>query len=105
MEQSFLKWTKKDIEFKTDSNRIKYDHVKDSIRHYKTDDKKEGRENKRFCRYCYYIRSVCGFSAITASYCGICKEKIINSSSDTNRVCGICAETYGLCAHCGGKID
>jgi hypothetical protein len=105
MEEKFIEWTIRDSEIKTNMNNMKYQHIKDGIQHYETDDKKESRESKHHCKYCYYIRNVCGFSAITTSYCGICKEPIINSSSDTDKVCDICAEYHGLCVHCGGKMD
>jgi len=40
---------------------------------------------------------------MTTSYCGICREPILNGSSDTNRVCDKCAGINDLCIKCGGE--
>jgi len=105
MEEKFMEWTKKDIERKTNSNRMGFHDKKNKIRHYEEDLGKGGRREDLVCKYCYYIRNSFGFSAMTTSYCGICKEPILNGSSDTNRVCEKCAGTIGLCVCCGGEMD
>lgn len=105
MERSFIELTEKDIEFKTNSNKRLYQHTKDKVQHYEIDDGKESREASLECKCCYYIRNTMGFSAMTMSYCGICKEPILNGSSDTDRICDKCAGTKGLCVHCGGEMD
>jgi len=105
MEERFIQWTQKDVDFKTNMNKRKYDHVKDSIQHYETDDKQDSRINNHRCKCCYYIRNICGFSAITTSYCGICKDPILNGSSDTDKICVMCAEINNLCTRCGGEMD
>jgi len=105
MEENFIKWTDKDIKFRTDSNKLKYQYTKDQIQAYELDIEKENRKKSMECRYCYYIKNICGFSAMVISYCGICKEPILNNSSDINKVCDKCAGSKGLCIRCGGDID
>jgi len=100
-----MEWTNKNIKSKTNSNKMKYQHSKDMIQHYEMDDEKENRDKSMVCKYCFYLRSVCGFSAMTTSYCGICEEPILNGSSDTNIVCDKCAGNKDLCTCCGGEMD
>ena len=105
MEERFIEWTKKDIDRKTLSNIMGYHDKRNKIRYYEEDSDKENRNKTIECKYCYYIRNSFGFCAMTTSYCGICKEPILNGSSDTNRVCDKCAGTMGLCIKCGGEMD
>jgi len=105
MEEKFTEWTTKDIERKTNSNNLMYENTKEKIKHYEMDSGKENRNKGMVCKCCFYLRNTFGFSAMTTSYCGICKAPILNGSSDTDRVCGKCAVVKGLCVHCGGEMD
>jgi len=82
-----------------------YQSIKGKIKHYEMDSGKENRNKGIVCKCCFYLRNTFGFSAMTLSYCGICKEPILNGSSDTNKVCDKCAGINDLCIHCGGKMD
>jgi len=104
MEEKFIKWTDKDIRSETESNKRKYQHIKNCVRSYELDLGKENRKVSMQCKYCYYLR-ICEFSAMTTSYCGICKELIFNGSCATDKICDKCAGTKGLCVHCGGEMD
>jgi len=105
MEERFIEWTQKDIEYRTEMNKSVYQRTKDKIKAYELDTDKENRSKTIECKHCYYLRNMCGFSAMTLSYCGICKEPILNGSSDTNRVCDKCAGINDLCIRCGGEMD
>ena len=105
MEERFIEWTANSITSKTNFNMRMYLNTKERIIRYEEDVEKESRKNNKLCKCCYYIKDAYGFSAMTTSYCGICKESILNGSSCTNRVCDKCAESHKLCSRCGGKME
>ena len=67
----------------------------------KTD--RTGEKNNK-CICCFYSSRIAG-AAITISHCGICGEKLMAGSTDTNRLCLACAKEHDLCEHCGGDVN
>jgi hypothetical protein len=67
----------------------------------KTD--RTGEKNNK-CICCFYSSRIAG-AAITISHCGLCGEKLMAGSTDTNRLCLACAKEHDLCEHCGGDVN
>lgn len=56
------------------------------------------------CRNCYYS-GYWGGQAITTSTCHICGKEMTFPSTAVDQYCIDCAKKYGICKHCGVKID
>lgn len=73
---------------------------------YYSDNDKEARKSKQECKYCYYINFArVGGSAMTVKHCESCDEKMLFSSTNTDKLCDKCSDELGLCKHCGQKIE
>lgn len=73
--------------------------------YYSDPDKKIRTKEKHECRYCYYVVSRIGVSAITTVVCANCDKEITFGNTCVDVLCDECAEELNLCKHCGQKID
>ena len=103
-------------------NRHKYNISADSVGHatdmavllgnesikrtdnFRDDVKKKLRLASGSCRWCYYMASKIGGSAMTTQPCGICGEDQMYGSTCVDRICLPCGKKQELCVHCGGDI-
>ncbi len=68
------------------------------------DPSKEWRDKIQECRNCYYS-GYWGGQAITTSTCRICGKEMVFSSTAVDQYCIDCAKKYGICKHCGVRMD
>ena len=68
------------------------------------DSNKKWRTEIQECRNCYYS-GYWGGQAITTSTCGICGKEMVFSSTAVDQYCIDCAKKYGICKHCGARMD
>lgn len=79
--------------------------TKELLLYYSDPDKKKRINESHECRYCYYISSRIGGSAITTVICANCDEELLFGNTCVDILCDKCAEKLKLCKHCGQKID
>lgn len=97
-----INYRKRDM---ADQHQMHLRSLKRMLERYKADSQKESRRKDFKCKYCTYINSGIGGSAITISKCKICGQDVFNGSTDTDIYCQECAKKYNLCSHCGGNLD
>ena len=91
------------IEQATKYNKMFSDNYIKRWKDYENDIKKDYREKKHLCRECCYLKSWIGGAVMTTSKCELCGREIINTSTNTDKVCVKCAKELNICRHCGGK--
>jgi hypothetical protein len=71
------------------------------------DGQKEARLKARSCSRCFYLdRGRLAGQAFTGWTCQLCREEqSMHPNTAVPRVCGPCADAFGLCAQCGGTQD
>lgn len=65
---------------------------------------KDSRIKEQECRYCFYQDRI-GGAAMTNNNCENCEKEMMFGSTSTDCTCLACAQSLGLCKHCGGDID
>lgn len=105
MNREFRKWTQKDIETRTYLNQQYEKKMKQRLKDFDEDLKKEKREKQHLCKYCFYLKSNLSGQAFTASNCRMCDKETIFPTTQTDVLCIDCAKENGLCKECGAEMD
>lgn len=79
--------------------------TKELLFYYSDPDKNIRTKESHECKYCYYILSRIGGSAITTVICANCDEEMTFGNTCTDVLCYKCAKELKLCRHCGQKMD
>lgn len=98
------KWNKREKEFQTSMNQLKFREAKRLVEKIENDPEKEERLNQQVCKICFYS-SLAAFCAMTYANCGVCNNETLYSSSDFDKLCQRCATMHEACKHCGGEMD
>ena len=97
-----LKRHQKDVKFNHNRHFL---NIKKVVTDYEKDEKIEYRRKHQECKYCTYVDSKIGGSAISVSQCCICGKDIFNGSTNVDYCCNECAKKYNICKHCGNNMD
>ena len=97
-----LKRHQKDVKFNHNRHFL---NIKKVVTDYEKDEKIEYRRKHQECKYCTYVDSKIGGSAISVSQCYICGKDIFNGSTNVDYCCNECAKKYNICKHCGNNMD
>lgn len=93
-------------ENRTDYNKKYVTNLKSKVVLYDDDPNIEERKAKHLCRVCFYMRSNSwAGQAFTDKNCEGCNVKMTFATTNTDSFCNTCAEKYGVCKHCGAKMD
>lgn len=87
----------------TTYNNLRYvSELRTKLTDYDNDPKKEERQTKGLCRYCFYVHTArIGGCAMTKQPCAICLQDQMYGSTATDLFCTECAIHNHVCKRCG----
>lgn len=102
-----LKEFKSDGKWAASLNQRRISATREKLEGYDTDNEKEERLHKQYCRTCHYfeLKHTCSFDAITFERCAVCSKEMAFGSSLTDKICVSCAIEHATCRHCLQPMD